>query len=182
MQPVSKHSVTASLPSNSYNSGQQQLEPPWYKQFWPWFLIALPASSVVAGLITVYIAVNGADDLVKPDYYKQGLAINQLKQKQQVAAQMGLSGQLTIQQQALELILTGSEPLQESLTLTFRHAAFAEKDFVLPLKQRADGSYFAELQQQVLGKWHITLKPYSDAWQVDAVWVDPSRSSLQIKG
>ncbi len=30
---------------------------PWYKQFWPWFVISLPATAVVAGLITVVIAV-----------------------------------------------------------------------------------------------------------------------------
>ncbi len=31
---------------------------PWYKQFWPWFLIALPASVVVASLITVTLFFN----------------------------------------------------------------------------------------------------------------------------
>ena len=29
---------------------------PWYQQFWPWFLILLPASVVVAGLTTLVIA------------------------------------------------------------------------------------------------------------------------------
>ena len=37
---------------------------PWYRQFWPWFLISLPASVVVAGLSTLYIANRHADDLV----------------------------------------------------------------------------------------------------------------------
>ena len=49
---------------------------PWYRQFWPWFLICLPGSVVVAALTTMYIAHKGADDLVVDEYYKEGLAIN----------------------------------------------------------------------------------------------------------
>ncbi len=47
---------------------------PWYRQFWPWVIFGLPASVVVAGLITVYIAYEGADDMVIDQYYKEGLA------------------------------------------------------------------------------------------------------------
>jgi hypothetical protein len=37
---------------------------PWYRQFWPWFLIALPASSVAFGFATLFIAVRHADTVV----------------------------------------------------------------------------------------------------------------------
>ena len=37
---------------------------PWYRQFWPWFIIALPASAVVASLYTVSLAVRTTDSLV----------------------------------------------------------------------------------------------------------------------
>jgi len=37
---------------------------PWHRQFWPWFLIALPAISVVFSFATLYIAVSGADEVV----------------------------------------------------------------------------------------------------------------------
>lgn len=49
----------------------------WYRQFWPWFLIALPGAVVVASLITVYIAVTHQDPLVDGNYYKHGLTINE---------------------------------------------------------------------------------------------------------
>ena len=54
---------------------------PWYRQFWPWFIIMLPASVVVAGLSTWYIAHRHADDLVVDEYYKSGLAINRQLEK-----------------------------------------------------------------------------------------------------
>ena len=37
---------------------------PWYKQFWPWFIIALPASVVVASFYTLWLAISHPDPLV----------------------------------------------------------------------------------------------------------------------
>ena len=37
---------------------------PWYKQFWPWFIIALPASVVVASFFTLWLAISNPDHLV----------------------------------------------------------------------------------------------------------------------
>jgi hypothetical protein len=48
---------------------------PWYKEPWPWILMAPPATAVLAGIATVWIAVASADGLVAEDYYKQGLAM-----------------------------------------------------------------------------------------------------------
>lgn len=47
-------------------------EPPWYRQFWPWFIIALPASAVVAGFYTLYLAISQPVQLVvTDDEYRQ---------------------------------------------------------------------------------------------------------------
>ena len=40
---------------------------PWYKQFWPWFIIALPASVVVASFFTLWLAISNPDPLVVDD-------------------------------------------------------------------------------------------------------------------
>ena len=71
---------------------------PWYRQAWPWFLISLPATAVIAGSITFYLAAKGWDGPVANDYYKQGLAINEALERATrgrelgVAATMKLSG------------------------------------------------------------------------------------------
>ena len=53
---------------------------PWYRQFWPWFLILLPASVVVAGFVTLYIAADGADvvyhDPFVPDLAEDGTPLS----------------------------------------------------------------------------------------------------------
>ena len=40
---------------------------PWYKHPWPWILIALPATAVVAGMITLWLAVVSFDGMVKDE-------------------------------------------------------------------------------------------------------------------
>ena len=40
---------------------------PWYRQFWPWFIIALPVSAVIASFITLWLAVSNPVTLVVND-------------------------------------------------------------------------------------------------------------------
>jgi len=49
---------------------------PWYRQPWPWFLIALPAAAVIGSIVTVVLAIVSADGVV-PDYYERGLRAKQ---------------------------------------------------------------------------------------------------------
>jgi FixH len=47
---------------------------PWYRQFWPWFLIALPGSVVIASFVTLYIASSEPLD-VDPTYGQRALEV-----------------------------------------------------------------------------------------------------------
>jgi hypothetical protein len=49
-------------PQNTDSVKGQNL--PWYKQFWPWFIIALPASAVIASFISLWLAVSNPETLV----------------------------------------------------------------------------------------------------------------------
>ena len=49
---------------------------PWWRFGMVWMVIAGPAVVVVAGLVTGWIAINGADTLVSTDYYRRGIEIN----------------------------------------------------------------------------------------------------------
>lgn len=48
---------------------------PWYRQFWPWFLLALPAAALIAGVSTLVIALRHADQEISEPYVKHGLII-----------------------------------------------------------------------------------------------------------
>ena len=48
----------------------------WFREPWPWFLMAGPFIVVVASLASAWIAAASDDGVVAEDYYKQGLLIN----------------------------------------------------------------------------------------------------------
>jgi hypothetical protein len=46
---------------------QDSNQPPWYRQFWPWFIIAIPASAVIGGFVTLWLAITHPESLVVDD-------------------------------------------------------------------------------------------------------------------
>ena len=87
------------------SSATSTLPAPWYRQFWPWFLIALPLLSVVAGLILLGFALDSRDSLVRDDYYKEGMMINQSIRRDQAAAAARLSARIELSADARELLV-----------------------------------------------------------------------------
>ena len=63
---------------------------PWYKQFWPWFLLFLPACAVVASISTFIIAQKNSPSLVIKNYYKEGLAFNSKAKLLTKAKELGI--------------------------------------------------------------------------------------------
>jgi hypothetical protein len=140
---------------------------PWYRQFWPWFLIALPGSVVIAALSTLYIANRHADDLVVDDYYKNGLAINERFEKTRSAEARGLRAELRVFERRLQLRMTGGTP-EQTLRLQLAHPLEADRDFTLQLSSTAPGLYTAELPRSVAPNWHWTLDAgEQSSWRLD---------------
>lgn len=49
---------------------------PWWKYGHVWMIISGPAVVVVAGFVTLWLAVSQPDPVIAEDYYRQGLEIN----------------------------------------------------------------------------------------------------------
>jgi hypothetical protein len=145
---------------------------PWYQQFWPWFLILLPASVVVAGLSTLYIANRHADDLVVDDYYKDGLAINRQLEKKQRALEQGITAQLSFNDASVQVLTTGPVSANQ-LLLQLSHPLEADRDFDITLTRVNPGRYSGRLQQPVAPRWHWTLQlPTATGWRLDGALTD----------
>lgn len=134
---------------------------PWYRQFWPWFLIALPASVVVAGLTTVYIAFKGADDLVSDNYYRDGLAINQRLEQDQKALKMGLAADIRLDTESGELfvVIKGAEINASQLFLQLLHPTDENRDRDYVLSLMAPNRYRVDLEVSLNHRYYLRLLP-----------------------
>lgn len=138
---------------------------PWYRQGWPWFLILLPASVVVAALFTLGIAIRNDDSLVSDDYYKDGLAINRELAKDRFALARGLSATLSYHTdtQGVELTLTGSIDAPQRLRLDVVHPTDSGRDLQLRLHRVSDGSFAGRSPNPITGKRYLKLESDADA-------------------
>lgn len=159
---------------------QHSPEPPWYRQFWPWFIIALPASAVIAGLTTLMIAINNADDLVADDWYRDGRAINRNLDAERLASQLGVSATLSQHNGVVDVALRADAPLPwpETLQLFLRHPTQAKRDVTLTLVHQGNGRYSAPAAL-IEGERYISLQ--DEHWRLaqksmlgDAIVVDVS--------
>ena len=155
------------------NATPESLRParPWYRQFWPWFLIALPASAVIGGLITIFVAVENRDGLVVDDYYKEGLAINVQLDRERRAAELGLAARVRHDpaQRQLEVFLEGAPAVLaelDRLELWLAHPTRANKDRHIQMARVAPGHYVSELRAMAPGRWHLILSSPEGDWRL----------------
>src|SRR5512139_3898062 len=137
---------------------------PWYREPWPWILMAGPAAVVVAGAVTAWIAFDGADGLVADDYYKRGLAINQVLEREDNARRLGVRARIETGEGRLRVALAGAAP--EALFAQLAHATRAELDQRLRLARAAPGVYEAELPPLAAGRWRVVLEDPRREWRV----------------
>lgn len=138
---------------------------PWYKQWMVWMVITPPFAAVVAGIITINLAIVSNDGLVVDDYYKQGLGINQTLQRDQLARDMKLKADLFVESKELKLRFLGSINDQK-LTLSFVHPTQGSRDVVLKVTHFAENAYQATLEKQLTGNWNLLIEPDDKRWRI----------------
>lgn len=144
---------------------------PWYTHPMVWMVIALPATAVVAGLLTVYIAVSNQDSLVVDDYYKEGQAINQELDRDKKAAALGLSALVDVNAENGEIVLNlaAVKEYKAAPELTFKliHRTLPGADQTTTLN-RVEGSqeYRGYIKPPVIeGRWTIQIIE-EDNWRL----------------
>ena len=145
----------------------------WYREPWPWILIALPLTAVVASLTTLWLAIKSDDGLVEDDYYKQGMAINQTLHRDKAAQALHLGAVLTLGAGGKALLLTLSGDLKtppHSLALSFLHPTQAGRDHKLTLQANPQGRYIAAMPDLGKGTWRVILEAPDDAWRLAGHW------------
>ena len=162
---------------------------PWYREPWPWILMAGPAAVIAAGAVTVWLAVSSADGLVADDYYKRGLAINQEIRRDQAVLDLGIAASVETRDGVLRVRLTWGQsnfsngqavtPIgavgkvtltpyaaPEALFAQLVHATRAGHDQRLRLARIAPGVYEAALPELPAGRWRLVLEDPRGEWRI----------------
>ena len=153
------------------NNATAAVANPWYREPWPWLLMAGPAAVVVAGGITMWIAFSTADGLVAQDYYKQGMAVNKVLAKEENAARLGLRAvvEFAADRHRIAVVLSGAEPGE--LSIRFAHATRSGHDLALRLVRVGPGRYEAAVPADLpAGRWNVHVEGPGAAWRLAGEW------------
>ena len=157
---------------------------PWYKQFWPWFLMALPTTAVIGCIITIVIAITNPDGLVKDDYYKAGLGINRTLEREQQAAILGLSAAVIWKPQhhQVSLQLEALQPIKsERLLLNLIHPTRSGQDIRIPLLRQGNSRYKGLLAEApAAGNWYLIITPEDESWRLNGRARLPEQTAWEL--
>ena len=114
--------------------GNRQL--PWYKHFWPWFIIVLLGTVVTASMFTLHLASQGNDSLVIEGSAGTDVVTERNLAAQMAAMDLGLSAELVIDLDTgnVQVTLTSGSLAENpsTLGLWLSHPTFADRDERVP--------------------------------------------------
>ncbi|WP_010460663.1 FixH family protein [Acidovorax radicis] len=64
------------MPSSSALGTAPSATAPWWKFGHVWLIIAGPVIVIIAGFVTLWLAISRPDPVIAEDYYRQGIEIN----------------------------------------------------------------------------------------------------------
>lgn len=150
---------------------------PWYREPWPWILMAGPAAVVVASLFTAWLAVRSDDGLVVDDYYQQGLAINKVIRRSEAAERLGITAAIDFADDGVRVL---SAAARGPLTLQFVYPTRAGMDQTVQLTLVRPGVYEGLAQPLQAGRWHVVLE--QRGWRLEGDWTLPAAGALILDG
>ncbi len=143
---------------------------PWYKEPWPWFLMAGPFIVILAAIATIYLAVQSNDGLVSDDYYKEGLAINQSLARDDLARELKLSASVMAAGENLRVIFGAEGFKPKNAVLHLVHPTQAGFDQTFELTPESEGVFYAKMPQALSGRWRIILEDSAQNWRLLGDW------------
>ena len=124
--------------------------------------------SVILGTSMLVISLNIADGLVTDDYSKEGLAINEIIERESKAKDMNLQLTLNLDQLTGDLTADVSGNFSEypsTLHLNLAHPVRKELDSKVNLVHQKDGRYIGQVTEVQEQKRYVSLfDPMNDVW------------------
>ena len=154
---------------------------PWYREPWVWLMIAFPMTAVIAGMITIYLAVTTSDGLVVDDYYKRGKTINRDLARDDAAARYQLRATivLDLRDNRMQVQLeSATAVLPKVLTFSLLHPTQPGHDQMVSLQHAGDGVYYGPVDEVGRGNWYLQLE--ADDWRLSGDMQMPQTEAIVL--
>lgn len=161
-----------------------QVGKPWYREPWPWILMAGPVIVIVAAIYTAYLAVSSSDGLVADDYYKQGLAVNKTIASSEFAQKQGLAVSLRVVPDGFAIKLSARDKgfvAPQALLVTLSHPTRAGLDQTTTFARVGD-EYAGNLRLPASGHWIVLIEDEAKTWRLMGNVVLPASGETIIGG
>ena len=145
---------------------------PWYRQFWPWFIMVPPAASVIAGLLTFYLA-GGEPSMVVDDYGRIAMATEQRAERARRAGELGLTARIVIAAdsgvdvQPVTVTLgqrDGTDDWNGGLVLRLIHPTREKLDRTIGLT--GSRGHYAGRFERPPGRYYVSLSDSAETWRL----------------
>lgn len=161
---------------------------PWHKYPLVWMMIFIPFSAVIMGVIMIWLAVDTDDGLVADDYYKQGMEINRVIERDKKADELGLSAIIEFDNDIGLIKVKFDKGLlaayPDSMPLQLQHATREDGDITVLLNHGMDDQYIGHLNQSISeGIWYfkITGKVGDAGWKLNTRSRVHSQNTIQLQ-
>lgn len=171
-------------------------ERPWFKQPFVWMVIGIPLSSVIVGMIMLWLSIVSFDGMVADDYYKRGLQINRVLDRERAALHADLDGTLELQATASRLSLKSGKAgfqLPDVVQVQMSFATSAGQDEVFNMTRAAGADlYSGPALNLPQGRWYVyvTSKATADesgaddgagGWRLSGTLTTPGSGVIRLR-
>lgn len=158
----------------------------WYKQFWPWFILAFPLSAMVIGFTMLYVGIVTYDGVVVDQLEREGRMMKVVDDQDRLAREQNLLAELSIADSALRVNLSGVvSGYPDSLDLHFVHPTRRNRDIYIVMSHQGRGVYTATAAEPIVGEFQLQLHPPLDQtqWRVylDRVAFPLTTTSIELR-
>ncbi len=171
------------------NVSEKDNSKPWYKQFWPWMLMAGPIFVVLASVSMFFVAKQSMTDLVSDDYYKDGKHIEIQLHRDEEAVKRHIQAQVLISpdMNAAKVFVSGNFDTKQSLNLQLMHPARKADDQTIALKAVSPEAAGGRMEYDAVFKplvdanhWYVRIEDAAGVWRVEDKWIVSQGNAINL--
>ncbi|WP_416190974.1 FixH family protein [Neisseria sp. CCUG12390] len=162
---------------------------PWYKNFWPWFLMVGPIFVVIASVSMFFVAKQNMTDLVSDDYYKDGKHIEIELHRDEEAVKRQIQAQVLISpdMDKAKVFVSGDFDAGQPVNLQLMHPAKKAEDQTVTLKAVNTDTSSGRTEYDAVFKplpatnhWYVRVADEAGIWRVEDKWITSQGNAINL--